>query len=119
MLSRAAQQGRPRPANLPATYDQNSGWVNEWNARKPESSYAGQSWELTYPSSKYLFGAADDRDYETDLAGFGRVYPHAYGEADDKYFNTKLTPSPAGDELTLDFAKTLSIAPSAVLEKAV
>ena len=29
------------------------------------------------------------------------------GTADDKYFTTKLTLSPAGDELTLDFAKTL------------
>jgi predicted AlkP superfamily pyrophosphatase or phosphodiesterase len=88
-------------------YDQYPDWVNAWNARKPASSYAGKSWELMRPSSKYLFGDADDRQYETDLAGFGRVFPHAYGEANDKYFTTKLTLSPAGDELTLDFAKTL------------
>ena len=75
--------------------------------RANPSSYAGKSWELIHPSSKYLFGDADDREYETDLAGFGRVFPHAYGEADDKYFTTKLTLSPAGDELTLNFAKTL------------
>ncbi len=62
---------------------------------------------IMHRSSQYIFGDADDRDYETDLAGFGRVFPHAYGEADDKYFTTKLTLSPAGDELTLDFAKTL------------
>ena len=88
-------------------YDQYPGWVAEWNARKPASSYAGKSWELMHRSSEYLFGDADDRAYETDLAGFGRVFPHAYGEVDDKYFTTKLTLSPAGDELTLDFAKTL------------
>ena len=88
-------------------YDQYPDWVTEWNARKPASSYSGRSWELTHPSSKYLFGDADDREYETDLTGFGRVFPHAYGDADDKYFTTKLTLSPAGDELTLDFAKTL------------
>jgi hypothetical protein len=88
-------------------YDQYPDWVTEWNARILASSYAGKSWELTHPSSKYLFGDADDRPYETDLAGFGRVFPHAYGSADDKYFTTKLTLSPAGDELTLDFAKTL------------
>ena len=88
-------------------YDKYPDWVNAWNARKPASSYAGKSWELMHPSSKYLFGDADDREYETDLAGFGRVFPHAYGEADDKYFTTKLTLSPAGDELTLSFAKTL------------
>lgn len=88
-------------------YEQYPGWVNEWNARKLASSYSGKSWELMHDSSEYMLGDADDRAYETDLAGFGRVFPHAYGEADDKYFTTKLTLSPAGDELTLDFAKTL------------
>jgi len=82
-------------------------WVNQWNARKPASVYADKSWELMYKPAKYLFGNADDREYEIDLAGFGRVFPHAYGKVDDKYFTTKLTLSPAGDELTLDFAKTL------------
>ena len=88
-------------------YDKYPAWVNEWNARNPASVYAGKSWELLHPSSKYLFGDADDREYESDIAGFGRTFPHAYGEADNKYFTTKLTLSPAGDELTLDFAKTL------------
>ena len=88
-------------------YDEYPEWVNEWNARALASSYAGESWTLMHPAAKYLFGDADDRDYEIDLAGFGRVFPHPYGDADDKYFTTKLTLSPAGDELTLDFAKAL------------
>jgi predicted AlkP superfamily pyrophosphatase or phosphodiesterase len=88
-------------------YDQYPEWVNAWNARKPAMAYAGKSWNLTHPAAKYIFGDADDKAYETDLAGFGRVFPHAYGDGDDKYFTTKLTLSPAGDELTLDFAKTL------------
>jgi predicted AlkP superfamily pyrophosphatase or phosphodiesterase len=88
-------------------YQQYPGWVNEWNARKPAAAYADKSWTLMHPQAKYLFGAADDRDYETDFPGFGRTFPHAYGKTDDKYFTTRLTLSPAGDELTLDFAKTL------------
>lgn len=90
-------------------YEQYPDWVNEWNARKPASVYADKSWTLMYPREKYLFGDADDREYETDFPGFGRTFPHLYGEADDKYFTTRLTLSPAGDELTLDFAKTLLI----------
>ena len=90
-------------------YQQYPDWVNEWNARKPFTAYAGKSWELMHPQAKYLFGDADDRDYETDFPGFGRTFPHAYGNSDDKYFTTRLTLSPAGDELTLDFAKTLLI----------
>ena len=90
-------------------YQQYPDWVNEWNARKPFTAYAGNSWELMHQQGKYLFGGADDRDYETDFPGFGRTFPHAYGSTDDKYFTTRLTLSPAGDELTLDFAKTLLI----------
>jgi predicted AlkP superfamily pyrophosphatase or phosphodiesterase len=88
-------------------YKQYPEWVKEWNARKPVSGYSGKAWELTHPPSKYLFGAADEREYEADIAGFGRSFPHQYGKADNKYFTTKLTLSPAGDELTLDFAKAL------------
>ena len=90
-------------------YQQYPDWVNEWNARKPATAYADKSWALMHPQAKYLFGDADDRDYETDFPGFGRTFPHAYGKTDDKYFTTRLTLSPAGDELTLDFAKTLLI----------
>ena len=88
-------------------YEQYPDWVDEWNAGKPALGYSGKAWELTHPLSAYLFGAADERDYEADIAGFGRSFPHHYGKADNKYFTTKLTLSPAGDELTLNFAKTL------------
>jgi len=82
-------------------------WVNEWNSQKPTMIYADKSWDLLGKPSNYLFADADDRDYEMDFAGFGRTFPHAYGKADDKYFTTKLTLGPAGDQLTLDFARTL------------
>jgi predicted AlkP superfamily pyrophosphatase or phosphodiesterase len=88
-------------------YDRYPAWVDAWNARKPAAAYAGKSWELMYELSSYLFGEADDREYETDFPGYGRTFPHPYGAADDKYFNTRLTLGPAGDALTLDFAKTL------------
>ena len=88
-------------------YDAYPQWVKDWNAAKLAQVYAGTSWELTHKPERYLFGDADDRDYETDFPGFGRTFPHPYGAGDDKYFTTRLTLSPAGDELTLDFAKTL------------
>ncbi len=88
-------------------YDQYPKWVAEWNARGPTSKYAGTSWQLLHDRSTYLFGEADDRPYETALPGYGRVFPHPFGDADGKYFTTLLTISPAGDEMVLDFAKTL------------
>jgi predicted AlkP superfamily pyrophosphatase or phosphodiesterase len=90
-------------------YDKYPVWVNEFNTGDPALAYAGKSWELMFPAERYLFGDADDRDYETDFPGFGRTFPHAYGKADDKYLSTRLTLSPIGDELTLDFAKALLI----------
>ena len=88
-------------------YDHYPAWVDAWNARDPASAYANKAWELLYPSERYLFGDADQHQYEVEFAGFGQSFPHRYGERDDKYFTTKLTLSPAGDELTLDFASTL------------
>ena len=88
-------------------YDQYARWVSDWNARNPVSRYAGKSWELLNDRSTYVFGAADDRSFETALPGYGRTFPHPYGDADNSYFTTLLTLSPAGDELTLDFAKAL------------
>lgn len=90
-------------------YDSYPEWVNQWNAKKPASIYSGKSWELLHDKGTYLFGDADDKEWETDLAGFGRVFPHQYGDMDSKYFTTFLTLSPAGDDLTLDFAKELII----------
>lgn len=90
-------------------YEQYPDWVNEWNALKPTARYVDKAWTLMHPREKYLFGNADDREYETDFPGFGRTFPHHYGKPDDRYFTTRLTLGPAGDELTLDFAKALLI----------
>jgi predicted AlkP superfamily pyrophosphatase or phosphodiesterase len=88
-------------------YDRYPAWVTAWNESKPANRYGGTSWTLLHDRSTYLFGEADERAYETDLGGFGRTFPHPYGEAGSRYFTTLLTMSPAGDELTLDFAKAL------------
>ena len=88
-------------------YNSYPDWVNEWNKKKLVSAYADKTWNLLHNQDTYLFGDADDRPWETDLAGFGRTFPHPFGTADGKYFTTLLTLSPAGDELTLAFTKAL------------
>ena len=88
-------------------YDRYPVWVDEWNRKKLAASYSGKSWELLHDRSTYMFGAADDMPWETDYQGYGRVFPHPFGKAGDKDFTTRLTISPVGDELTLDFAETL------------
>jgi predicted AlkP superfamily pyrophosphatase or phosphodiesterase len=88
-------------------YDEYPDYVTEWNAQDKPSAYANTSWNLMKDRDNYLFGLQDDRPWETDFPGYGRTFPHAYGPADNPLFTTKLTLSPAGDELTLDFALAL------------
>ncbi len=80
-------------------------WVLAFNASRPAQQFAGTSWQLLNDKESYLFGDSDDRAWETDVGGFGRVFPHSYGDGTSKYFTTWLTLSPAGDQLVLDFAK--------------
>lgn len=80
-------------------------WVVDWNAKKLPEQYSGTAWELMHPIDTYLFGDRDNQDWEFDLDGYGRTFPHKFSTTDNKYFSTYLTVSPAGDELTVEFAK--------------
>lgn len=88
-------------------YEDYPAWVEEWNSRAVSETYAGTAWELLRPQEEYLFADRDEQPWETDIAGFGITFPHDYGSADNPYFTTLLTISPAGDALTTDFAKSL------------
>jgi hypothetical protein len=56
----------------------------KWNARRRAEGYSGKSWSLLNDASTYLLAAQDDRPYEVDLRGYGRVFPHIFGQANDK-----------------------------------
>ena len=88
-------------------YDTYPDWVSQWNAQRKAEGYSGKSWSLLNDASAYLLAAQDDRPYEVDLKGYGRVFPHPFGNADDKLFYTRILVSPVGDQLTLDFSKAL------------
>jgi predicted AlkP superfamily pyrophosphatase or phosphodiesterase len=88
-------------------YAEYPAWVEQWNGQRKSENYANQTWSLLDEGSSYRLFARDDRPYEVDLKGFGRTFPHAYGPATHPLFNTRLLVSPAGDQLTLDFAKSL------------
>jgi len=88
-------------------YDSYPEWVREWNGQRKAVEHAGSSWELLNNPATYVYAHQDDRPYEVDLKGYGRVFPHPFGEADDGLFPTKLLVSPIGDRLLLDFAMAL------------
>lgn len=82
-------------------------WMAQWEAKGMVASYANTDWTLLLDPSAYMFADMDDMAWETDFPGWGRTFPHNWGAADSKYYTTLLTVSPAGDEITVDFAKTL------------
>ena len=88
-------------------YEAYPDWVRQWNAGRKAEAHAGQSWTLANDPSTYLLAGQDDRPYEADLKGYGRVFPHPFGDADDKLFYTRILVSPVGDQLALDFSKEL------------
>jgi predicted AlkP superfamily pyrophosphatase or phosphodiesterase len=88
-------------------YEKYPAWVTKFNATRPTKRYADKDWQLLLDRSEYQLADLDDMPWETSLGTFGRVFPHHYGPSNDKLFTTLLTVSPAGDELTLDFAKQL------------
>lgn len=88
-------------------YDKYPQWLIDYNETKPTKKYHQQSWQLLKAKETYQFAKQDDQAWETKFPGFGRTFPHQYGDMSNPYFNTFLTLSPAGDDLTLDFAKTL------------
>lgn len=88
-------------------YDDYPAWVKDWNGQRKAEKYAGSEWTLLADKSSYLLAEQDDRPYEADLKGYGRTFPHRYGEAGGKLLFTQVAVSPVGDELLLDFSKAL------------
>lgn len=81
-------------------------WVVDWTGKKLADKYKNGHWELLNDVDSYLLKDRDDRPYEIDLKGYGKTFPHPFGD-NEKLLYTLLTLSPAGDKLTLDFVKTL------------
>ena len=80
-----------------------SGWSTGTQKNCPSNIRVSMG--ALHPEDTYLFGDRDDQEWEFDLAGYGRTFPHKFSTPDNKYFSTYLTVSPAGDELTVEFTK--------------
>lgn len=88
-------------------YDKYPDWVKTWNDHRKAEKFSGGEWALSADKSSYLLADQDDRPYEVDLKGYGRVFPHQFGGENSKLLYTQLLVSPIGDQLIADFAKTL------------
>jgi predicted AlkP superfamily pyrophosphatase or phosphodiesterase len=90
-------------------YESYPEWVAAWNSMRQADRSAGGAWELLADAASYQLAHQDDRAYETDLAGFGRTFPHRFGQAGNKLLYTQIIASPVGDKLLADFARSLIV----------
>jgi len=90
-------------------YENYPEWVKQWNKQRNAEALAGTQWTLLNESDTYLLAHQDDRPYETDLRGYGRVFPHQFGDINDKLLYTQIISSPTGDQLTADFASHMLV----------
>jgi predicted AlkP superfamily pyrophosphatase or phosphodiesterase len=88
-------------------YDALPAWAQAWNDARPADRYRNQSWELSRPAAEYDNAARDAAPFEPQGEALGATFPHAYGDGSSPFFHALLGVTPAGDELTLDFAKAL------------
>lgn len=86
-------------------FDSYPDWVLNWNSNRPADAAIWTKWSLSNPTESYLLAANDDRPYETDLKGFGRTFPHTFGDPTDGLYYTQVLLSPLGDQLTASFGK--------------
>jgi hypothetical protein len=92
---------------LPFYYAALPAWVEAWNRQRRIEAWGGQPWSLLRPRDRYRRADADDRTYERDLYGLGRIFPHPLPGRDAKDLPAAITCTPMGDELTLDFVLAL------------
>jgi hypothetical protein len=74
-------------------YNDYPDWARRWNGQRQAEKYAGTEWELSSDISSYLLAGQDDRPYEMDLKGYGRTFPHRFGEAGNKLLFTQIVVS--------------------------
>lgn len=82
------------------------GWVKGFNEQAAADKLFGKEWALA--EKREAYGGADDRPFENDLLGLGRVFPHpltgGLPSLGPQYYSA-LALTPAMADLTVQFAR--------------
>lgn len=79
-------------------------WVQKFNDKKLPDAYLKQNWNTLYPVATYTQSTADDKPYESSLAGEDKTFPHKTDNITaNKYEVFRNTPY--GNTYTVDMAK--------------
>ena len=78
--------------------------LNEQNA---DQAFLDKTWSLLYPADQYTHYYPDNAQFEGQLPGSGRSFPHQLPDKPGKPYYTAMTTSPFGNDYTLQTARTL------------
>jgi predicted AlkP superfamily pyrophosphatase or phosphodiesterase len=79
-------------------------WAERFRAARPQDRYYGKSWTRLLPDAAYAGDAPDQQATAERPTHFPFAFTSDSGKPDARYYE-KLKASPAGDELTLQFAR--------------
>jgi predicted AlkP superfamily pyrophosphatase or phosphodiesterase len=83
-------------------------WVEAWNHRHLADTFDGKTWGLLLPPKSYRHLSEDGMPWEEPPAGMGSTFPHRFdrGALGAGYYSA-VAASPFGDDILLDFTRTL------------
>jgi predicted AlkP superfamily pyrophosphatase or phosphodiesterase len=82
-------------------------YLRLFNEQNADQAYLGRTWSLLYPADQYTHFYPDDAEFEGQLPGSGRKFPHRLPDKPGKEYYTAMTTSPMGNDYTLLAARAL------------
>jgi len=81
-------------------------YLRALNASHPvQNRYAGKTWELLYPASRYRLNYPDESLFEESYEKTGRAFPHRLDVDDEKHLAKQLPATYLGNDFTLEVAR--------------
>lgn len=87
-------------------YDELPQWAESFNNSGLKNSFLGKEWKLSKPIDDY-HNDANNRVYQIPPKGFNKGFPHQMPKLTDKLYYRMLSSTPYGDEMTINFAKSI------------
>ncbi len=87
-------------------YDQLPEWAEAFNQSGLKNSFLGKEWKLSKPEEEY-HNDVQNRVYQIPPKGFNKGFPHQMPKLTDKLYYRMISNTPYGDEMTINFAKSI------------
>ena len=87
-------------------YDNLPEWAVDFNQSDAKTRFLGKEWRLSKNQDDYI-NDASNRIFQIPPKGFNRGFPHVMPKLTNDVYFRMIASSPFGDQMTLNFAKTV------------